>query len=236
MITWLSDYHHTFPPVSQATPRGVLAAGGDLHPDRLLRAYREGIFPWYNHPGPIVWHAPDPRFVLFPEELKVHKSMRSYFNQKKYALSCDRYFPQVMAACGQVPRYGQDGTWINDDMLEAYTTLHQRGVAHSIEVWEEDRLVGGLYGLAVGSVFFGESMFHLRPNASKFGFIALVRMLRHHGFSLIDCQQRTQHLASLGGRGIPRSQFMEILEETVGTPMSIDWPDLFVDERWRQNK
>lgn len=234
MLTWLSDYHHAFPPVSQANRQGIVAVGGDLHPDRLIRAYREGIFPWYNDPGPILWHAPDPRFVLFPEELKVRKSMRSYFNQKKYSLSCDRYFTQVMAACGQVPRPGQEGTWINDDMLAAYSTLNRRGIAHSVEVWEEDRLVGGLYGIALGGAFFGESMFHLRPNASKFGFIALVRMLRLHGFNLIDCQQRTKHLESLGGRSIARREFMRLLAEEVSREVPIDWSNLFVDERWRQ--
>ena len=229
-IYWLSHYNHHFPPVELASADGVLAVGGDLDPGRLYAAYRRGIFPWYNDPGPIIWHAPDPRFVLFPDELKVQKSMRSYFNQGKYTATCDRCFPRIMTLCAEISRRGQQGTWITDDMVAAYGRLHERGHAHSVEVWNPaGDLVGGLYGVAMGRVFFGESMFHLAPNASKFGFIALVRALRERGFELIDCQQRTRHLASLGARSISRPEFMEQLERWRDVPTQVDWQGLFAE-------
>ena len=227
-INWLSQYNHHFPPVETATPDGMLAVGGDLHPDRLLAAYRRGIFPWYNDPGPIIWHSPDPRFVLFPEELKIHKSMRSYFNQEKYHITVDQRFRDVITACADVYRRGQNGTWITDDMIDAYTTLHQRGIAHSVEVWTpEGEIAGGLYGIALGKVFFGESMFTTKPNGSKFGFIALIKALRdRYDFKLIDCQQKTKHLASLGARSIPRSEFVTLLNKWCEEAVWVNWLDL----------
>ena len=187
--------------------------GGDLSPERLLLAYRMGIFPWFNDDDPILWWSPDPRFVLFPKELKVSKSMRPYFNKKKFRVTFDQQFEVVIRSC-QEPRGGQGfGTWITEEMVEAYRTLHEMGYAHSVEVWQEEELVGGLYGIGLGKCFYGESMFTKVSNASKFGFIALVRELNALGFWLIDCQQQTKHLRSLGAKAIPRSHFLEILKK-----------------------
>jgi leucyl/phenylalanyl-tRNA--protein transferase len=216
----LSDEELSFPPASLAPPEGLLALGGDLSPERLLLAYRHGIFPWYNEDEPILWWSPDPRFVLFPSELKVSKSMRPYFNQGKFTVTYDRCFEEVMHSCGEINRKGQDGTWISPDMIEAYTRLHSQGFAHSVEVWQQGTLVGGLYGIALGKVFFGESMFAHVSNASKFGFISLVRQLESNGFQLIDCQQQTQHLGSLGARPIQRREFLHLLTRLIG-----EYPD-----------
>lgn len=202
-----------FPPPESANALGILAIGGDLSEVRLLRAYRDGIFPWYSAGEPITWWNPDPRFVLFPADLKVSKSMRPYFNKKKYLATVDRAFVEVIRSCQGVVRRGQDGTWISEEMLAAYVRLHQSGYAHSVEVWDEHgQLVGGLYGVALGRVFFGESMFSHRSNASKFGFIWLVQQLETHGFVMIDCQVYTAHLESLGAGEIPRSEFLDILK------------------------
>ena len=217
-IYWLRDDSLAFPDPAYASPEGLLAAGGDLSIQRLVYAYSQGIFPWYSQGDPILWWCPDPRFVLFPADLKVSKSMRPYFNQNKFRVTFDREFPAVMRACAAVPRAGQHGTWITREMLAAYAELHRAGIAHSVEVWEDDELVGGLYGLALGRVFFGESMFARVSNASKFGFISLVRRLRDRDFQLIDCQQETSHLASLGARAIPRTEFLERLEEWAQPP------------------
>ena len=199
-VFWLHEAELVFPHPSLADPTGVLAIGGDLRPERLLLAYQNGIFPWFNPGEEIMWWSPDPRFVLFPDELKVSRSMRPYFNQQKFGLSYDQAFPEVMQSCQTVNRLaqGQLGTWITESMLEAYIHLHELGYAHSVEVWEGKELVGGLYGVALGKVFFGESMFAKRSNASKFGFISLVRRLKEEGYTLIDCQQETRHLGSLG--------------------------------------
>ncbi len=214
-VFWLDDEELIFPHPSLADPSGVLALGGDLRPERLLLAYENGIFPWFNPGEEIMWWSPDPRFVLFPDELKVSRSMRPYFNQQKFDLTYDQVFPQVMRSCQTVNRLaqGQLGTWITESMLEAYIHLHELGYAHSVEVWEGEELIGGLYGVALGKVFFGESMFAKRSNASKFGFISLVRRLKEEGYSLIDCQQETRHLGSLGARSISRASFLERLEE-----------------------
>lgn len=224
-IFWLSEREVRFPDPSLANEDGILAIGGDLSPERLLRAYRMGIFPWFNEGDPILWWSPDPRFVLFPDELKVSKSMRPYFNQAKFGLTIDQDFESVIRACQTKSRKGQlGGTWITEEMLGAYCRLHQLGYAHSVEVWEEKKLVGGLYGIALGKCFFGESMFTHVSNASKFGFIALVLILREKGFWLIDCQQETRHLKSLGARGIPRSQFLEYLQK--------NWREIDAPEDW----
>ncbi|MCB0523004.1 MAG: leucyl/phenylalanyl-tRNA--protein transferase [Lewinellaceae bacterium] len=200
-----------FPNVDMAEKSGLLAVGGDLSEARLLAAYCSGIFPWFQEDQDFFWYAPNPRFVLFPNELKVHKSMRSIFNQQKFRVTLDTCFEQVMRNCANTPRSPYDGTWITDDFVEGYRNLHEKGLAHSVEVWQDDELVGGLYGVSIGKIFFGESMFAQVTNASKTGFITLVRALEKMGFILIDCQVETVHLGSLGARGIPRKQFQEYL-------------------------
>jgi leucyl/phenylalanyl-tRNA--protein transferase len=214
-IYLLSEDELQFPHPSLTSENGILAVGGDLSAERLILAYQYGIFPWFNEGDPILWWSPDPRFVLFPEELKVSRSMRPYFNQKKFGCTIDRDFGAVIRHCQQNRRGRQAGmgTWITEEMLEAYVRLHELGFAHSVEVWKGDELVGGLYGLAFGKCFFGESMFTKVSNASKFGFINLVRYLEERGFWLIDCQQETRHLASLGARSISREKFLSILEK-----------------------
>lgn len=213
-VFWLDDQSLEFPAPELATPEGILAVGGDLSPARLLEAYAGGIFPWFNEGDPILWWSPDPRFVLFPDELVVSKSMRPYFNQKKFQVSFDQDFEGVMRGCQQSNRNGQSGdTWITEDMISAYVQVHKLGYAHSVEVWQEGNLVGGLYGISLGKIFFGESMFARVSNASKFGFITLVQKLREKGFTLIDCQQQTQHLGSLGAKPISRKSFLKYLQE-----------------------
>ncbi len=201
----------SFPQAELAEESGLLAVGGDLSEARLLMAYCNGIFPWFQEDHDFYWYSPDPRFVLFPQELRVHKSMRSIFNQKKFNVTLDTCFEAVMRSCAATPRPPYDGTWISDDFVEGYTRLHQRGLAHSVEVWQGDDLVGGLYGVSIGKIFFGESMFAQVPNASKAGFITLVRALEKMGFWLVDCQVETEHLGSLGARGISRTAFLEHL-------------------------
>lgn len=196
-----------------ADESGMLAIGGDLSVERLKLAYKRGIFPWYGEGSPILWWSPDPRLVLFPDELRYAKSMRPYFNQGKFRVTFDTNFEAVISNCATIQRRGINSTWIIDDMKEAYIDLHKEGIAHSVEVWNGENLVGGLYGIAMGKVFFGESMFAKESNASKFGFITLVRVLKGAGYVLIDCQQETKHLASLGARPIPREDFIAILEK-----------------------
>ncbi|NJB86589.1 leucyl/phenylalanyl-tRNA--protein transferase [Lewinella marina] len=202
-----------FPDPLRSNGEGPACFGGDLSPERLFSAYRLGYFPWFAEGEPILWWHPDPRFVLFPEELKVSKSMRPYFNQQKYRVTYDERFREVMEECRKIYRPEQRGSWITDDLIEGYVSLHRMGIAHSVEVYEGDELVGGLYGLALGKVFFGESMYFKRPNASKFGFISLVKRLRERGYRLVDCQQETGHLKSLGARAIPRTAFIDHLAE-----------------------
>jgi len=220
----LSQENLDFPPPDQANFWGVLAVGGDLSVNRLARAYRDGIFPWYSEGEPIQWWSPNPRVVLFPDVVKVSKSMNPYSNQKKFGLSFDRAFREVIYACQNTPRGGQTGTWITNAMLEAFCAFHEAGYAHSVEVWDGEILVGGLYGVAIGKVFFGESMFSNKTNASKFGFISLVRTLRDRGFTLIDCQVPTSHLESLGARELPREKFLALLQSNRKEPMP--------DENW----
>ncbi len=216
-VFWLPEDEVIFPDPELADPNGVLAVGGDLSPKRLLTAYQMGIFPWFNPNEPLLWWSPDPRFVLFPEKLKISRSMRPYFNQQKFEVSLDQNFRAVITNCQQNRRAGQGGgTWITDDMLEAYCHLHELGYAHSAEVWDDGTLVGGLYGIALGKVFFGESMFAKVSNASKFGFISLVQWLQKRNYWLIDCQQETRHLASLGAERINRTEFLEYLERNRG--------------------
>jgi leucyl/phenylalanyl-tRNA--protein transferase len=200
-----------FPPVDDALEDGLLALGGDLSTDRLLLAYHHGIFPWYSEETPL-WWCPDPRFVLFPSELKVSKSMKQVLKSERFELRTDTCFEAVIANCRAKDRPGQDGTWITDDVQEAYTALRHLGYAHSAEAWHNGELVGGLYGVRLGKVFFGESMFSHESNASKFAFISYVQQLVAEGVELIDCQVYTEHLASLGARMISREDFIRSLE------------------------
>lgn len=200
-----------FPPVEEAMSDGLLAIGGDVSPERLLLAYRRGIFPWYEGETPL-WWCPDPRFVLFPEKLKIHKSMRSLLHHPPFRFSVNTAFDKVVQSCAQTPRAGQDGTWITADLYQGLLQLHAQGYAHSAEAWMGDLLIGGLYGVRMGKLFFGESMFSTVSNASKFAFIRYVQLLMEEGLYMIDCQVHTPHLESLGAEMIPRKTFMEILE------------------------
>ena len=198
-----------FPDVSESSADGLLAVGGDLSPERLLHAYSEGIFPWFQDEEPILWWSPDPRFVLFPKDLKVSKSMKQVLKKGRFKVTTNKAFKAVIENCAQAKRDGQLGTWISDDMLEAYQKLHELGYAKSIEVWQDDELVGGLYGIAINDdVFCGESMFAKVSNASKVGFITFVQ---NSNYKLIDCQLHTNHLESLGAKDMSRSEFIEFL-------------------------
>ncbi len=215
MLTLLDsrDAQHPFPPVDQALeePNGLLAVGGDLSPPRLLQAYRRGIFPWYNPGEPILWWSPNPRLVLFPEKLKVSRSLRKLLRRDEFRFTVDRAFEEVIDACA-APRGKEHGTWITPEMREAYVRLHRLGHAHSAETWYGGELVGGLYGVAIGRVFYGESMFHRRSDASKVAFVRLVENLKRWGYALIDCQVHTGHLVRFGAEEIPRHRFVKLLE------------------------
>jgi len=204
-----------FPPVEMATPEGIIAIGGDLGTERLLLAYRSGIFPWYNQDEPIVWWSPDPRFVLFPDKLKVTKSMQSVLNNGSFRFTINRAFSKVLQNCKTITRQGQEGTWITPAIEQAYTKLHELGYAHSAEAWMNGELAGGLYGIRLGNVFFGESMFSKVSNASKFAFINYVHQLQKEKVTLIDCQVYTAHLESLGAKMIERNRFMVLLAENL---------------------
>jgi len=224
MLTWLQRNNFDFPPLEKATrePNGLLAAGGDLSAERLIQAYRHGCFPWFSEGQPILWWSPDPRTVLLPDELHVSRSLGKLLRQERYQVTFDRNFAAVIEACA-APRDYADGTWITDSMQNAYVQLHARGLAHSVEVWDGEELVGGLYGLAMGQLFFGESMFSRADNASKVGFATLVEHLKVWGFVLIDCQMPTQHLQSLGARSIPRTEFAQYLRQHLDAATSADW-------------
>lgn len=205
-----------FPPLSSADEDGLLAIGGDLSTERLLLAYRSGIFPWYNEDEPICWWSPDPRFVLYPGNLKITTSMKTVLQNGKFRFTTNRAFTPVIQNCKTVSRKGQAGTWISPAMQKAYTTLYELGFAHSAETWLEGELVGGLYGIRLGKIFFGESMFSLQSNASKFAFINYVQQLKKENVQLIDCQLHTNHLESLGAAMIPRDLFARILAANTG--------------------
>jgi leucyl/phenylalanyl-tRNA--protein transferase len=226
MIPWLR-HDDPFPPLVQALvePNGLLAAGADLSVPRLLAAYRRGIFPWFNPGEPILWWAPDPRMVLFPDEFKVSRSLRKTLRRADYEVRMDNAFEEVMGACAE-PRQGQAGTWITGGMLAAYGRLFSAGHAHSVETWRDGRLVGGLYGVAVGRAFYGESMFARETDASKIALAHLVAQLGRWDFGVIDCQMHTAHLASLGARAISRADFVQRLNELVDLP-SIPGPWVF---------
>jgi leucyl/phenylalanyl-tRNA---protein transferase len=199
------------PDPKDADPRGLVAVGGDLRPTRMLDAYYRGIFPWYGEGLPILWHSPDPRFVLEPAALRVNRSLRKAIRRKPYRLTLDVAFDRVIRHCAAMARPDQDGTWITNDMVVAYEQLHALGHAHSVEAWRADELVGGVYGVAVGALFCGESMFALAPDASKIAFVQLVRQLQHWGFELIDCQVHTEHLERFGAEEWPRTRFLQTL-------------------------
>jgi leucyl/phenylalanyl-tRNA---protein transferase len=205
-----------FPPVTDALEDGLLAIGGDLSTERLLTAYRQGIFPWYDGDVPL-WWCPDPRFVLYPHKLRISKSMKQLLKQQRFHFTMNTAFEQVIKQCMLVKRPGQDGTWINEDVIKAYTTLHYQGFAQSAEVWYNDELVGGLYGVRLGNLFFGESMFSLVSNASKYAFICYVQQLIQQGIVLIDCQVYTEHLESLGAEMISRAKFIKVLKENINS-------------------
>lgn len=210
-VYFLSDKLY-FPPVEEANEEGLLAVGGDLSPERLLLAYQSGIFPWFNSDSLIMWWCPEPRMVLYPNQVKISKSMRKVLRDNIFTLTVNFCFEKVMEHCSSVSRNDQDGTWITKKMKDAYLELHRRGLAKSYEVWHNNELVGGLYGIDLGNVFCGESMFSLRSNASKFAFIKLAQELKEKNYILIDCQLYTEHLASLGAIEISRSEFIKKLK------------------------
>ncbi len=201
-----------FPDVNEASPEGILAVGGDLSPERLMLAYRSGIFPWFDEDEPILWWSPAERMVVFPEEFKVSKSMRNILNRNIFRVTFNENFLDVIHHCSKIKRSGQHGTWISEEMIAAYTQLHNLGFAKSIEVWQNDDLVGGLYGIDLGNIFCGESMFSKVPNASKVAFTALVGCLKRENYKLLDCQVHNSHLESLGAREISREFFMQIIQ------------------------
>ena len=208
-----------FPPVDLATPEGLLAVGGDLRPERLLEAYRHGIFPWYNEDQPILWWSPDPRTVLFPDKLHISRSLKRSLRPGIFSVTLDTCFRDVMQHCaGPRPQYPDGGTWITTEMLEAYTSLHELGYAHSVETWQEEELVGGLYGVALGGAFFAESMFARVSDASKVALVSLVRQLQAWGFRLMDCQQASHHVMALGAESISRRDFLDHLTGALTLP------------------
>ena len=218
MIPWLTP-HDPFPPVEDAMtdPNGLLAAGADLSTERLLDAYLRGIFPWFGEEDPLLWWSPDPRMVLMVNEVHVSRSLRRVIRSGRYRVTLDSAFSDVMAGCAE-PRDDQGGTWITAEMTEAYTELARRGFAHSVDVWLDSELVGGLYGVAIGRMFYGESMFSRSTDASKVALVTLARQLERWGFEMIDCQMATSHLASLGAREIPRAEFVEKLQRLAKLP------------------
>jgi len=212
---WLQQGDLSFPDPEQALkePNGLLAIGGDLSPERLLRAYKLGIFPWYEAGQPILWWSPDPRMVLFPEELHISRSLHKILQKQRYKVSFNQDFPAVISSCAKQRGKNRTGTWITDEMQQAYINLHKAGWAHSVEVWQNNNLTGGLYGIALGKIFFGESMFSTQDNASKVAFVHLIHYLQKQDFKLIDCQVSSAHLASLGAREISRQDFRNYLNK-----------------------
>ena len=225
MIPWL-ERDQPFPPVARALrePNGLLAAGADLSVPRLLNAYRHGIFPWYSEGQPVLWWSPDPRMVLVPADMKVSRSLKKRLRRRDCTVRADTAFAEVVSACAE-PRAQQPGTWITQEMAAAYAALHRAGYAHCVEVWIDEELAGGLYGVAIGKMFYGESMFSRATDASKIALAHLTRQLERWGFGLIDCQMATAHLASLGAREVPRTDFLRSVSELVNYPTAL--------ERWR---
>lgn len=200
-----------FPPVEGAED-GIVAIGGDLSPERLLLAYQKGIFPWYSEEEPIIWHSPEDRFVLLPDELHISKSMQRVLNSDRFKVTFDTDFSFIIHQCANIDRKEQDGTWITGEMIKAYTELYYLGFAHSVEVWLDDKIVGGVYGVSIGKCFFAESMFHTVSNASKFALIKLVEFLKKYDFLFLDAQVFTEHVTTLGAKEIPRSEFIQMLQ------------------------
>lgn len=225
-VPWLNPADTVFPACEYALddPNGLLAVGGDLSSERLISAYRLGIFPWYEDPQPILWWTPSPRAVLFPEKIIVSSSLRKRIRRGDYQVSCDTAFSRVVASCAHAPRKDQDGTWISQPILDAYQRLHDMGFAHSLEVWFEGQLVGGLYGVSIGRVFFGESMFSTRSDASKVALVYLARQLQQWGYGFIDCQVSNPHLLSLGAEEIDRREFSQRLQQSIDQPGPTQWP------------
>lgn len=211
MPIYLLNEQLSFPPVDGAED-GIVAIGGDLSSERLLLAYSKGIFPWYSEDEPIIWHSPEERFILMLDDLHISKSMRRVLNSNKFKITFDTHFSEIIQYCANVQRKNETGTWITKEMIDAYEDLHQLGYAHSVEVWQDEKIVGGLYGIGLGKCFFAESMFHLETNASKFAIIKLVEFLKEKDFHFIDAQLHTNHVATLGAKEIPRKEFIELLE------------------------
>lgn len=224
MVVWLEDASSPFPPVRSALqhPNGLLAAGGELSSARLISAYRQGIFPWFNPGEPILWWSPNPRCVVYPKDIHISKSLRKSIRRADVNVTFDQAFTQVIHACAE-PRSYQQGTWISPEMIAAYTELHHQGFAHSVEVWDGNNLVGGLYGLSMGSLFFGESMFSKQTNASKIAFSFLCVQLQQWGFNLIDCQVHNEHLESLGAKLIERDMFCSLLTKHIDDSSVSQW-------------
>lgn len=224
MIPWLDPYSTDFPPVDDALddPNGLLAAGGDLSAPRLIEAYRRGIFPWFNPGEPILWWSPDPRCTLIPAQIHLSRSLRKAIRKTEFEITFDQAFPEVVSACA-APRSYSDDTWISDQMLQAYTALHHQGYAHSVELWQDGKLTGGLYGIAMGRLFFGESMFSRTTNASKIAFAFFARQLEKWGYALIDCQIENDHLTSLGASTISRTEFQRYLQNNLAPENSHSW-------------
>lgn len=212
MAVFALDDELYFPPVHYAEASGLLAVGGDLSTERLLLAYRSGIFPWYDEP-PVLWWSPNPRFLLFPNEFKISKSLRPLLKKDAFEFTVNSSFTEVIHQCKKISRAGQVGTWINDDIINAYTQLHQQGIAHSAEVWQQGKLVGGLYGIKIGKVFFGESMFSKVSNASRYAFTKYVEILSNEGIEIIDCQIYSEYLESMGARHITLNEFTALLKK-----------------------
>jgi len=215
MPIFLLDNEPGFPDPELSTPDGLLAVGGDLCAERLLEAYSSGIFPWYSDESPILWWSPNPRMVLFPDKFKISKSLKQIINSDKFEVRFDTCFEDVIRNCADVPRKEQDGTWITDEMIEAYIEVHKAGYAHSVETFSNGKLVGGLYGISIGKAFFGESMYHSESNASKIALAALVNKAIDYGFIFIDAQQKTSHMKNMGAELIPRKKFLELLKKAI---------------------
>ncbi len=229
-IVFLNE-SHSFPALGNATSDGLLAVGGDLSPERLLKAYANAIFPWYSDDLPIMWWSPDPRMVLFPEKFKISKSLKHLIRKDTFTVKFDTCFEDVIQLCQKVTRKGQNGTWITSELMEAFTILHKMGYAHSVETFLSEKLVGGLYGLSHGGIFFGESMFQKESNASKVALYYLTVFLKKHNFDLIDVQQETKHLKSLGAELMPRNMFKKTVDESLNKPTLVGkWDKNFDNE------
>lgn len=228
---WLSiDERFQFPAPHKADSSGILWAGGNLSPGMLFSAYSQGVFPWFSDDDIILWWNPDPRFVLFPEELHVSKTLKKIIKKQSFELSVDKAFNEVIDNCAGIDRPGQNGTWITKSMLKAYKDLHKLGYAHSVEAWQDGQLAGGFYGISIGSAFFGESMFSIKPNASKAAFIPFVWYLKEKGFSFIDSQVHTEHLESMGAKNISRQHYLALLKMALKNPGIIgSWTEKFLD-------